>query len=887
MKNHLLVPLLIAALLGHPIHAQGNEAAVNTCFEGIIFSPEIATTSAIENIFHDSLTSYNICAPDELGIRVGVYLCENIPRHGQEGANAEAETLCTELAAALPYLHYSPTLQGAIGHIAERSSLLELVRDLLPAVIQAQIEPYSLVDLLTNYPLGCPLLDEKNEKLAQEKVIEILGTRSNGTYQHQGGLFYINDQLSPYFLKNPLFKEKFEIVQKKIEEEILKLDELLQSPAPSLLYNYNLFLKQIYTPPAPLEIIDLRIQAQYNCSQHPEIVKIMDQDLPWNPGCGFALMAAMSPIAQEVLHFANFHLTTNDPWKLASITAKESIDGALGSYSSFNQEMLLAPMTGTGTLLHELTHYILDALYHNYAVPYRAGDLNRQKYLGQATIQSLINAYKILSPEAMVPMEEQTLLVAALNDSPSPEETDALKRFIETFKTALPHPNMTQGEYILCISLQDWVSGYQTSQYTTELIVFYITELVERRSDAPEAVLQTVFEPLQAFWNDWILPDLRNAYLSDYSLEATVEALIKRIQKEEAYLPLNLHRMFQRPSRKMFWTPAVQAAFENRVINQIQKVLSQLELKKYFNFIDEIEKASGQFTLKNYIQLIEIHPIKKALNNRFVQLLQKSVSPEILQSEHSYIKDVLTPEMEIACETRMRELLVAIINGPVEDLKKHAVLGDWAQDPEIRKALYNRLVQLLKGSKSAYKLTDTHDYLKGFFTPEMTSVYTDRMRELLVPAIKSRAWGRYDYIDYIFPYWTQDPVISAALNNGVAPWLEESEDPKTLQSRYHKIYRFRTPEMEIAYETRMRELLVAIINGPVEDLKKHAVLGDWAQDPEIRKALYNRLVPWLEESEDPKTLQSRHDSIRDILTPEITSAYERRLQVLFQDQRAS
>ena len=139
------------------------------------------------------------------------------------------------------------------------------------------------------------------------------------------------------------------------------------------------------------------ISKYYGCNKYPALTNITHLLHPrWNFGCVYGLMAATNSFIYLILEVAEHHVRNYKSLELIIYNPSLNL---YGHYLPSQKKISLESPYGWQTLIHELTHYVMTAVFKNAANPFRKLHAQNEKYelvYGAAevlnTAQSLLQA---------------------------------------------------------------------------------------------------------------------------------------------------------------------------------------------------------------------------------------------------------------------------------------------------------------------------------------------------------------------------------------------------------------------------------------------------------------------------------------------------------------
>lgn len=217
-------------------------------------------------------------------------------------------------------------------------------------------------------------------------------------------------------------------------------------------------------------------------------------------------------IVEQLLHATAIYLKKNPDARIDFMKYDQVIASMLKGIYDYNEGQKFVGISLTGmttfskysmskkwleTLIHELTHQLMQILYNNNAKPYKKEDLQR------------VDAYHSALGETII----------ALNQNQPLLHKDQKQK---TFKMNQGTMTTNQDYYInRAYDVLDIMSTYDRSQYDAEYIVRLPQIVTSREScganEDPKEDQQAVtkiFQPLTEYWNTYIKPDME-AYIAE------------------------------------------------------------------------------------------------------------------------------------------------------------------------------------------------------------------------------------------------------------------------------------------------------------------------------------------------------------------------------------
>jgi hypothetical protein len=230
------------------------------------------------------------------------------------------------------------------------------------------------------------------------------------------------------------------------------------------------------------------------------------------------------PLLKSILQTAalfdnpNFHIALlNDAY---TNRYKKSIkqSSSVGHYNNSNTIVISAARPFPemiGTLIHELTHYVMQKLYHNRTNPYRKNDKKAEQAFEEVIKDTLCNM-----------LDEQYAFIQRYLMKDKTIQEIGQKLFSNP--NALFHPVKT------CFAIFGAANSYNPEDYHSEFI-----------ARLPQAIIENghspLLQPLMRFFEQFVVPDMKHllaTYPTNYRLETekakSPNSFVERLQYEGA-----------------------------------------------------------------------------------------------------------------------------------------------------------------------------------------------------------------------------------------------------------------------------------------------------------------------------------------------------------------
>ncbi len=118
-----------------------------------------------------------------------------------------------------------------------------------------------------------------------------------------------------------------------------------------------------------LQEMEVFISNSYGCNKYLALTRITHLlDPKWNFGCVYGLMGATNPFVHLILDVAEHHVRNH---KSLQLIIYNTTLNRYGQYLPSEKKISLESPYGWQTLIHELTHYVMTAVFKNSANPFR------------------------------------------------------------------------------------------------------------------------------------------------------------------------------------------------------------------------------------------------------------------------------------------------------------------------------------------------------------------------------------------------------------------------------------------------------------------------------------------------------------------------------------